>query len=114
MGSMHSEKPLQVANVATLIVNPYTKDKIIAVLNQSLLIQDPNHKEGLLQPNQARAFGTAIDDCSRHHLGVDGKPGRQCIKVPDHKIDLLHDGWKLYLFIVPLLQRIWKLLIGWN
>ena len=99
MGGMHSVKPLQVANVAVLIVNPYNNEKFVAVLNQSLLITDENHREGLLQPNQARAFGTAIDDCSRQHLGVDGKPGTQSMKVPGHTIGLLHDGWKAYLYI---------------
>ena len=105
MGGMHSEKPLQVANVATLIVNPYTKDKIVIILNQSLLIQDSDHREGLLQPNQARSFGTAIDDCSRHHLGVDGKPGTQSIRVTGHTVDLLHNGWKAFLFIT---KKIWR------
>ena len=99
MEGMASTDPLQVVNAAVKITNPYTKDSIIGIVNQSLLITDKDHHEALLQPNQARQFGTAIDDCAKHHLGVDGRPGQQCIQVPDLNIPLLHDGWKAYLSI---------------
>ena len=99
LAGMYSSTPLQVKNVAVLITNPYTQDKIIGVINQALFIPDTSHHEALLQPNQARSFGTKIDDCAKHHFNIDGKPGKQCIKVPGHEIPLLHDGWKAYLSI---------------
>ena len=99
MPGMKEEEPMQVVNVAVLVTNPYSNEKVICVINQCLLITDGSHREGLLQPHQARSFGTAIDDCSRHHLGVDGRPGNQCIQVPGMTIPLLHDGWKAFLSI---------------
>ena len=79
---MTSNKPLQVKNVAVLISDPYSDFKIVAIVNQALFIPDKNHNESLLQPNQARNFGTRIDDCAKHHQSIDGKPGKQCIRVP--------------------------------
>ena len=57
------------------------------------------HQEALLQPNQARDFGTIVDDCAKIHTGTDGKPGGQYIRVPGVTILLLHDGWKAYLSV---------------
>ena len=91
---MTNDAPLQVANVAVLVTDPYSKNKLICIINQCLLIDNEKHREALLQPHQARCFGTAIDDCAKHHTGVDGRPGNQCIKVPECTIPLLHDGWK--------------------
>ena len=99
MSTMKSESNLQVVNAAVLITNPYNKIKIIGVINQSLLFCDENCSESLLQPHQARCFGTVIDDCCKHHLSTDGKPGTQAIHVPGHKIPLLFDGWKTYLLV---------------
>ena len=99
MQGMKSDDALQVCNVAVLISNPHTGDKVIAIVNQCLLINDPAQHEGLLQPHQLRCFGTAVDDCCKHHLGVDGKPGKQCVKTPEAVIPLLYDGWKSYLAI---------------
>ena len=82
-----------------LITDPYSNDKIVGIINQALHIEDDNQLESLLQPHQARSFGTLIDDVPRHHLGIDGKAGTQCVKVPGHVIPLLHDGWKTYFLI---------------
>ena len=99
MSNMRSEDALQVVDVAILITNPYTNNKIIGILNQSLLLRDENCIESLLQPHQARCFGTVIDDCCKHHMSTGGKPGTQSIQVPGHEIPLLFDGWKSYLLI---------------
>ena len=96
---METETALQVGNAAVLVTNPYTKEKWVAVINQCLLLDNAEHREALLQPHQARCFGTAIDDCAKHHIGVDGKPGKQCIVTPEATIPLLHDGWKAYVSI---------------
>ena len=68
-------------------------------MDQRLLIQDSNYQESLLQPNQTVSFGTAIDDCSRHHLGINCKPGTQSFCALGHTFDLLHDEWKASLYI---------------
>ena len=99
MQGIESKEALQVCDVAVLITHPYTNEKVVAIVNQCLLITDNDHFESLLQPHQLRSFGTAIDDCSSHHLGVDGKPGKHCIQTPETKIPLLNDGWKSYLAI---------------
>ena len=98
---MQSPTPLQVNNVAVLITDPYSNLKYVAIINQALSVDNPSHHEGLLQPHQAQAFGTTIDDCSIHHKTVGGTPGKQCICVPGHTISLLHDGLKAYLSISP-------------
>ena len=86
-------------DAAVLITNPYNNNKIIGVLNQSLLFCDEKCTESLLQPHQARCFGTVIDDCCKHHLSAGSKPGTQAVQVPGHTIPLLFDGWKTYLLI---------------
>ena len=74
MSGMTANKPLQVVNAAVKVTNPYDKnDALICIINQALLVVDDNHVEALLQPHQARNFGTAIDECARHHVGVNGK-----------------------------------------
>ena len=99
MSDMQSNEALQVVNAAVLITNSYTKNKLIGILNQSLLLCDVNCTESLLQPHQARCFGTVIDDCCKYHMSTGGKPGTQSIQVPGHEIPLLFDGWKSYLLI---------------
>ena len=95
LDGMSSGEPLQVKNVAVLVTNPYSHNKIICIINQALYDKSPNQREALLQPHQARSHGTAIDDCASFHLDVTGKPGKQCIRVPDRTIPLLHDvGYK--------------------
>ena len=83
INGMSSSTPLQVVNAAVKITDPYGGNSFIAVINQALLIDDDGHVEALLQPHQARDFGTAIDKCAKHHKGVDGKLGKQCIKTLD-------------------------------
>ena len=73
MSDMRSNEALQVVNAAVLITNPYTKYKLIGIINQSLLLCDVNCTESLLQPHQARCFGTVIDDCCKHHMSTGGK-----------------------------------------
>ena len=80
MSGMVSQAPLSVKNVAVLVVDPYSSQKVVAIINQALYVDDDTHGESLLQPHQCRQFGTAIDDCAKHHLGVNGEPGgaRHC------------------------------------
>ena len=99
MSGMKSEEALQVVDAAVLITNPYNNNKFIGIVNQALLLCDENCTESLLQPHQARCFGTVIDDCCKHHYSTGGKPGTQSIQVPGHVIPLLFDGWKTYLWI---------------
>jgi len=81
-----------VKNIAVMVVYPYSWEKIIALIKESLYIDDDSHHESLLQLYQTQQFGTAIDDSTKHHLGIDGKAGGQCIRVPGHTIPLLRDG----------------------
>lgn len=99
MSSMRSDDALKVVNAAILITNPYNNNKIIGILNQSLLLRDENCTESLLQPHQARCFGTVINDCCKHHMSTGKKAGTQSIYVPGHQIPLMFDGWKTYLWI---------------
>ena len=99
MPDMHSSEPLQVVNAVTLVSDPYSGNKWLCVVNQCLLLHDNSHREALLQPNQARDFGTIVDDCARIHMGPNGRPGGQFIQVPGTTIPLLHDGWKAYLSV---------------
>ena len=99
LSGMQSATPLQVKNVAVLVHNPYNNDKIICIISQVLYDSNPNQHEALLQPHQYRSYGTAINDCAVFCYDTNGNPGTQCIRVPDHKINLLHDGWKAYLLI---------------
>ena len=57
MTGMSSNEPLQVMNVACLVTDPYSGSKLIAVINQALLINDIQHYESLLQPIQCCLFG---------------------------------------------------------
>ena len=46
-----------------------------------------------------RAFGLAVDDFTHRHMGKDGKPGGQCIKVGNAKYPMHFGGWKYYFQI---------------
>ena len=78
--SMTSSK-LELVNDAVTCVVVDNGPNILIRLNQCLLDTDPNQQESLLQPHQARAFGIIVDDCARCHLGNDGNPGGQSVKL---------------------------------
>ena len=71
----------------------------LLVVNQALLDTDPSQSEALFQPHQLRAHGTIVDETAVRHRGVDGRPGRQLIRVGDVDLPLYFDGWKTFLSI---------------
>ena len=87
---------LELVNDAVTCIVMDNAPNILVKVNQCLLDTDSNQHESLLQPHQARAFGVVVDDCARCHLGSDGNPGGQCIKVDDATLPLHFDGWKCY------------------
>ena len=96
--TMHSSK-LELVNDAYTLTTLPDNSKCILKINQAFLDTDPSQSEALLQPHQARAFGTIVDDCAHRHRGRDGSSGGQCLIVDDKKLDLSFDGWKCYFRI---------------
>ena len=97
-GALHGTKSSQlelVNDAFTLCILP-NNSNVLFKLNQYFLDPDPNQHEALLQPHQGRAFGVIVDDCATCHLNGERKPGGQCIKVGDQRLDMHFDGWKCY------------------
>ena len=97
-GRMDSNESLEVVDACTLVTLRDGR-KFIAIVNQALLDTDRHQTESLLQPHQCRAHNTIVDECPRRYLSSNGAPGGQCIKTPDHTLDLHFDGWKCFLGI---------------
>ncbi len=95
---MRSSTALDVGTGAALI-KLANGTKLILIIHQALIDENPNQVESLLQPHQCRAHGVAIDDCAKRHRHIDGSNGDQCIKVLNHRIPLFYDGYKCYLLL---------------
>ena len=96
---MTSSSALEVVNGATVLQLSNTKIYLL-IVNQALLDTHPSQREALLQPHQARAHGTIVEDCAHIHMDKDGRPGGQFVKTPDSpSLPLYFDGWKCYFSI---------------
>ena len=100
-GAMSSMKTadLELVDEAYTLVTLENKPKVIFKINQCLCDNDPHASEALLQPHQVQHYGVIIDDVSRKHLSVTGEPGTQCMKIDDHTLPFMFDGYKIYCVI---------------
>jgi len=85
---------------ACTLVTLLDGNKVILRINQALMDMNPQQHEALIQLHQMWAHITAVDDCAKRHLNINGEPGGQCITAHDKVIDLHFNGWKCYLRIL--------------
>ena len=95
MSSMSSE-PLELVNDAYTLATLEDNSRVIFKINQALCDKDPHAVEALFQPHQGRHHGVLIDDVSRSHQSITGDFGTQCIKIDEHTLPLMFDGFKVY------------------
>ena len=95
MASMQSEA-LELVNDAFTLATLEDERKVILKINQCLCDADPHATEALLQPHQVRHHGVIVDDVSRKHPSVTGEKGTQCMKIDDHTLPFMFDGYKIY------------------
>ena len=95
MASMQSE-PLELVNDAFTLATLENGSRCIFKMNRCLCDTDPHAVESLLQPHQARHHGVLIDDISKCHQSITGDFGTQCIKIDNHTLPLMFDGYKVY------------------
>ena len=95
MSSMSSE-PLELVNDAYTLATLEDDSRVIFKINQALCDKDPHAVEALFQPHQGRHHGVLIDDVSRRHQSITGDFGTQCIKIDQHTLPLMFDGFKVY------------------
>ena len=93
LGSMRSTNLELVNDAYTMAILP-NNERVILLLHQCFLDDDPNQFEALLQPHQVRAHNVAVDDCAKCHLRSNGEPGGQCVIVDGNILPLHFDGWK--------------------
>ena len=60
-----------ISKVFNLVSLP-NNDEIIFQINQAFLDRDPLQTETLLQPYQARSFGTIVDNCTWRYISSAG------------------------------------------
>ena len=89
-------KALELVDNAYTLATLEDEQKVILKLNQCLCDSDPHATEALLQPHQVRHHGVIVDDVSRKHTSITGERGTQCMKIDDHKLPFMFDGFKIY------------------
>ena len=72
---------------------------VIFKLDNYLLDLEATQHESLLQPHHARYFGVVADDGARLHIGKDGDPCGQCLKISTETFPLHFDRWKCFFHI---------------
>ena len=95
MSSMSSE-PLELVNDAYTLATLEDGSCVIFKINQALCDKDPHAVEALFQPHQGRHYDVLIDNFSRSHQSISGDFGTQCIKIDQHTLPLMFDGFKVY------------------
>ena len=98
MSSMHASD-LELVDDAYTLATLEDSRKVVFKINQCLCDTDPLATEALLQPHQVRHHGVIIDDVSRKHLSITGEPGTQCMKINEHTLPFMFDGYKIYCLI---------------
>ena len=93
---------LELVNDTFTLATLEDERKIILKINQCLCYSDPHATEALLQPHQVRHHGVIVHDVSCKHKSVTRENGTQCMKIDDHTLPLMFDGFKIYCVIEKL------------
>ena len=73
----------RVGTAATVMIDDNGK-LFLAIAHEAVC--NEGSKTSLLSEAQMRDHDLIVDSTSKHHTGVDGNPGTQCIQIPSHKI----------------------------